>query len=156
MESEEFDYEKALQRTEGLEGVSEVKSAIASLLFIITNSARFNVNEQQLGLELQQIGFPKESSESLCRAYKYARVDLVQHLKTRTMRLPNIEDLKWRVDFVLSSSKLKQVNEPSVQLSLNVAQHEHSQQHSFDVSLDTFRVLYHELQIARKLMDELK
>lgn len=152
MESEEFDYEKVLQRMEGVESTEEIKSAIASLLFIISNSARFNVNEQQLSLELQQIGLPKESSESFCRSYKGARDALVQHFKTRTMRLPQIEDLKWRVDFVLSSSALKEVNEPSVQLCLQVAQHNHA----FDVSLDQFRVLHHELKIARKLMDQLE
>jgi hypothetical protein len=86
METEKFDYDKVLQRIEGLENTSDIKSAMASLLFIISNSARFNVNEQQLSIELQQIGLPKESTELLCRSYRSNKNELVQHLKTKTVR----------------------------------------------------------------------
>jgi hypothetical protein len=155
METEKFDYDKVLQRIEGLENTSDIKSAMASLLFIISNSARFNVNEQQLSIELQQIGLPKESTELLCRSYRSNKNELVQHLKTKTVRLPKIEEWKWRVDFIMSSSKLKQVNEPSVQLELKIVQKENQHTEAFDVSLDQFRVLRHELKTARKLMDQL-
>jgi len=80
-------YDKALKRTEGAcKDIKEVKSAIASLLFIISNAARFDIEEQQLSLELQQIGLPKESSESLCRSYKSSKDKLIQHFKTKTLR----------------------------------------------------------------------
>lgn len=81
-----IDYDKALKRTEVLETMDEVKSAIASLLFIIQNAARFDVDDQKLSFELQQIGLPKESSESLARSYKTERDKLVQQLKKHTLR----------------------------------------------------------------------
>ncbi|KAG2381489.1 hypothetical protein C9374_006478 [Naegleria lovaniensis] len=158
-ESETFDYDKALKRTEGAcKDIKEVKSAIASILFIISNAARFDVEEQQLSLELQQIGLPKESSESLCRSYKSSKDKLIQHFKTKTLRLPKIDELKWRVDLVLSSSTLKSMNEPSVQLNLKIL---HSEEHGsvvtherFELSADKFRILYNELKDVRQLMDE--
>ncbi len=168
----EFNYDLVLERTSSLAErqreaeqqqddngnngqsyVDQVKSVIASLLFIISNSARFNVQEATLSLELQQIGFPKDSAETVCTEFSRIKSQLVQTLKTKTVRLPKIESCKWRVDFILSSSKLKQVNEPSIQLELNIVQRDKSELQSFDVSLDQFRVLHHELATARKLMD---
>ena len=88
-----------MKRTEGsCKDIKEVKSAIASILYIISNSARFNVEEQQLSLELQQIGLPKESSESLCRSYKNYKEKLIQHFKTKTLRC------KW-LDFIMQLTK---------------------------------------------------
>jgi hypothetical protein len=81
-----IDYEKVLKRTEVLESVDDVKSAIASLIFIIQNAARFDVDDQKLLLELQQIGLPKESSDSLARSYKAERERIVQQLKQHTLR----------------------------------------------------------------------
>jgi len=154
---EEFNYDVVLERTKSLEGgMDQVKSVIASLLFIISNSARFNVQEQQLSLELQQIGFPKDSAEALCTEFQNVASELIQHLKTKTVRLPKIEGLKWRVDFILSSSKLKQVNQPSIQMQMDIVQKEKREVQAFDVSLDQFRVLHHELATARKLMDQLQ
>ncbi|KAF0976048.1 hypothetical protein FDP41_004724 [Naegleria fowleri] len=158
-EAEIFDYDKALKRTEGAcKDIKEVKSAIASILFIISNAARFDIEEQQLSLELQQIGLPKESSESLCRSYKSNKDKLVQHFKTKTLRLPKIDELKWRVDLVLSSSTLKSMNEPTVQLNLKIL---HSEEHGsvvtherFELSADKFRILYNELKDVRQLMEE--
>ncbi|KAL9652072.1 hypothetical protein ABK040_000413 [Willaertia magna] len=153
-----FDYDKAIQRTEGAcNDIKEVKSVIASLLFILSNAARFNVEEQQLSWELQQIGVPRDSCESLCRSYKANKDRLIQHFKTKTLRLPRIEELKWRVDLVLSSSKLKSVNEPTVQLNLKIV---HSEEHDtyinnerFEMSADKFRVLHKELKQIRNLME---
>jgi hypothetical protein len=81
-----IDYEKALKRVQALESMDDVKSAIASLLFIIQNAARFDVDDQKLSFELQQIGLPKESSESLSRSYKGEREKLVEEMKKHTLR----------------------------------------------------------------------
>jgi hypothetical protein len=148
-----IDYEKARKRTEVLETLDDIKSAIASLLFIIQNAARFDVDDQKLSFELQQIGLPKESSESLSRSYKTEREKLVQQLKQHTLRLPTIQELKWRVDFILSSSKLKEVNEPSVHLSIKLKNE--NKPHSFELSMSKFQVLHQELKAARELMNNM-
>jgi hypothetical protein len=68
-----------------------------------------------------------------------------------TLLVPTIEELKWRVDFVLSSSKLKEVNEPSVHLSIKVKNTPNP--HTFELSMDKFQVLHHELKTVRDLMN---
>lgn len=66
--------------------MKEVKAAIAAIVFILQNAARFNVNEQKLSIELQQLGLPKESCESLSRSYKDAKPQLVQQCKSQTLK----------------------------------------------------------------------
>ncbi|KAL0480334.1 commd4 [Acrasis kona] len=148
-----IDYQKALKRTEVLESVEHVRMAIASLLFIIQNAARFDVDDQKLSFELQQIGLPKESCESLSRSYKIEKDRLVAELKRQTLRLPSISELKWRVDYVLSSSKINQVNEPGVHLSMKLKGNKEPT--TFEMSLDKFQVLHHELRSARDLMENI-
>jgi hypothetical protein len=68
-----------------------------------------------------------------------------------------LQDVEWRVDYVLSSSSLGDLNAPSVLLNLTVKSLEEPepQQYPFEVSADKFRVLLHELKTARSLMEGL-
>ena len=72
--------------------------------------------------------------------------------------MPKIEELKWRVDLVLSSSTLKSLNEPTVQLNLQIVHSEEDRSMTtherFEMSADKFRILYSELKDVRHLMDE--
>eukprot|EP01080_Neovahlkampfia_damariscottae_P006552 gene6552-10558_t len=135
-----FNYEKAISRTSRLESIAEQKAAIASLTFIILNAAKFEVKETSLSSELQQLGLPKvlDSSLTLCRSYKKYRDDLMYKLKTETLKLPRIDDLAWRVDFILSSSYLNEVNAPNVQLKIKTTKQEN---YAFDIPMDKFFAL---------------
>lgn len=39
--------------------LSDVKGCVAALTFIITNAAKYSVDEESLSNELQQLGLPK-------------------------------------------------------------------------------------------------
>lgn len=54
---------------------------------------------------------------------------------------------------MLSSSKLKEVNEPSVHVSVKVTNEE--KPHTFEMSMEKFQVLHQELRTARDLMNNL-
>jgi hypothetical protein len=69
-----------------LKNLDEQKSAISALTYIITNAARFDVNDVQLSTELQQLGLPKEHSESLSRSYKTSKSKLIEKFKTETLK----------------------------------------------------------------------
>lgn len=49
--------------------VSNPKTAIACLRFLIINAARHNTDSSTFGEELQQLGLPKEHSASLCKVH---------------------------------------------------------------------------------------
>lgn len=75
-------------------------------------------------------------------------------------------DVNWRVDYVLASSALRDVNQPVVRLSLSTSENPvqatrgrpletQTRTESFEVSLDKFRLLVHDLRAAKELMDSL-
>lgn len=145
-----LDYQKALKRTSKLETLDDQKSAISSLMYILKNAARFNVNDQILLKELQQLGLQKESCFPLCRSYKKLKPSMMKKFKQETLSLPKLEDIKWRVDYVVGSSQLNKIETPSVQLELKV----NGVKESFDISLNKFKVLRQELKMARALMEQ--
>mmetsp|Transcript_4087 Transcript_4087/g.9784 ORF Transcript_4087/g.9784 Transcript_4087/m.9784 type:complete len:132 (+) Transcript_4087:260-655(+) len=99
---------------------------------------------------------------------------LQQKFSTESLRLTKMESVEWRVDYLLSSSCAHELNKPSVQLKFNVrdppparcpdhddtqeAQHSQGKERSvaFEATPDKLRVLIHELQAARQLMDSVE
>lgn len=47
-----------------------VKATLSALTIILTQAAKYGVTEATLDNELQQIGFPREHSQALCRVYR--------------------------------------------------------------------------------------
>lgn len=81
--------------------------------------------------------------------------------------------LEWRVDYLISSSSLSDLNVPTVQLQVTAAQDQARDQLAFEVSADKLRVLlsgkccstacntdsdtcHTELQTAKAMMDKLE
>ena len=75
----------------------EVKGVVASLHFILSSSVRYDVAEDTLANELQQLGLPKEHTEALVGTLRDGRAQLQQHLAGSSLRLPKLEGLLWRV-----------------------------------------------------------
>ena len=83
----------------------EVKAVVAALHFILASSARFDVSEEQLTLELQQLGLPNEHTEPLMLALHNGRAAMLQHLSEISLRLPRVTSLRWRVVEDLGSAR---------------------------------------------------
>lgn len=70
-----------------------------------------------------------------------------------------LTSVEWRVDYILSSSSIQDLNAPSVQLKLNIAKNINGEKSvepvAFELNADKFRVLLHELKAARGLMEGL-
>eukprot|EP00761_Pharyngomonas_kirbyi_P007845 gb/GECH01007856.1/.p1 GENE.gb/GECH01007856.1/~~gb/GECH01007856.1/.p1 ORF type:complete len:203 (+),score=31.12 gb/GECH01007856.1/:1-609(+) len=137
---------------------SEVKGILAALDFIVTNAVRFNVKYDVLVDELQQLGMPRESSVSVSRSYIKNKDKLKTVLDQQTLKLPRLENLKWRVDYTVASSMLKEVNSPSVQLQMQIQDplNKQATNEHFSVSAEKFNALIHELRAARKIMNEVE
>lgn len=151
-----IDYEKVNKLTADAKyELGDVKASIAALKFIITSAAKNGVDEESLSNELQQLGLPKELASALCKVFADKYSSLQKALKENMLSLPRIENVQWRVDYVLCSSHLKEVNEPSVQLCLKTKDPNSNttQKDSFTISKDKFLVLLHELKQAYKTME---
>uniref|UniRef100_A0A8C0IZ58 COMM domain-containing protein n=1 Tax=Chelonoidis abingdonii TaxID=106734 RepID=A0A8C0IZ58_CHEAB len=94
----------------------DVKATIAVLSFILSSAAKHSVDSDSLSNELQQLGLRKEHAAGLCRSYEEKQSPLQDSLRTRSLRLNHLDSVSWRVDQMLSSSELQQVNEPLVHL----------------------------------------
>ncbi|TKS73489.1 COMM domain-containing protein 4 [Collichthys lucidus] len=109
----------------------DIKASVAVLSFILSSAAKHDVDSESLSSELQQLGLPK-----------VGRLDAVS----------------WRIDYTLSSSELREVNEPVIQLKLQTqgAVPGPTETTVVSVSADKFRVLLAELKQAQAMMNALQ
>lgn len=135
--------------------LSDAKAIVSAISFILTNATRHSVDGETLSNELQQLGLPKENSGALCKIYSDNCEKLTLALKEKSLRLSKLEKFEWRVDYVLSSSVMLEVSQPSYELKL-VKSHGVSGEIEnvvITVSRDKFRSLLTELKQAYKIME---
>uniref|UniRef100_A0A8C1SBJ6 COMM domain containing 4 n=1 Tax=Cyprinus carpio TaxID=7962 RepID=A0A8C1SBJ6_CYPCA len=154
-----FSYDKVSKLTSDAKFESgDIKASIAVLSFILSSAAKHDVDSDSLSSELQQLGLPKEHTTGLCKSYEDKHIALQEKLRESSLRLGRLEAVNWRVDYTLSSSQLKQVNEPTVQLRLQAQdpETESTQTTTVSITADKFRVLLTELKQAQTMMSALQ
>eukprot|EP01133_Synstelium_polycarpum_P001510 gene1510-1761_t len=152
-----IDFEKVekLVKDAGL-ALGDIKALIAAIHFIVFNAVKNDVDESTLSNELQQLGLPKEHCDSISRAFREHKDKLRSIFYNDTLKLPSLDSLDWRVDYLLSSNTIQEVNAPNVQLNLKVKNPSTGEvtSHPFEISAKKFNVLYYELKAAKALMEE--
>ena len=153
----EMNYEKIGKLTADAKfDIGDIKAAVAATDFIFTSAAKYYVDSDTLSNELQQLGLPKELATSLCRVYGDKLEILRNALKDKSMRLSSLENIEWRVDYVLESSTIKTENEPEVQLSITKSNQDSMKETlNFTISDNKFRILLTELREVYKQMVDL-
>uniref|UniRef100_A0A1B6DTJ0 COMM domain-containing protein n=1 Tax=Clastoptera arizonana TaxID=38151 RepID=A0A1B6DTJ0_9HEMI len=95
VEGEPINYEKVKKLTSDAKlDDDETKACVSALSFILLSAARHGTNDATLINELQQIGFPREHAQALCRIYSERLSSLTSHLQSislRTSRLIKVE-----------------------------------------------------------------
>ncbi|XP_064645377.1 COMM domain-containing protein 4-like [Lineus longissimus] len=153
-----MDYEKVHKLTADAKFESgDIKASVAALNFILSNAAKYSVSGDVLSNELQQLGLPKEHSTALCKSYGDNQRSLQEELRRKSLRLSHFESIEWRVDYIIGSSELKEVNEPSIQLLLKKRNPDTDsiEKVTFTLSEDKFRVFLSDLKQAKGIMDGL-
>jgi len=153
---EDIDYAKVEKLTSDAKyELGDIKATIAALSFILSSAARYTVDGDSLANELQQLGLPKEHSVSFCKLYGENLSKLQESFHEKTLKLDGISNLEWRVDYVLGSSELDQVQEPEVQMKFNKTTMDNPEGEvvAFTVSSEKFRVLLAELKQAYSHME---
>ncbi|KAM4746935.1 COMM domain-containing protein 4 [Rhinophrynus dorsalis] len=153
---EKIDYEKILKLTSDARFESgDIKATVAVLCFILSSAAKHNVSSDNLSSELQQLGLPREHAASLCRSYEEKQAALQETLRENSLRLTRMSSVSWRVDQILGSSAVKEVNEPLVHLNLSVTDSGHSRPVAVTVTATKLRVLLTEMKQALEMMNAL-
>ena len=139
---------KYLSIMEGV-GISEEKAILAAISYILSNAAKYKVSTEDVALELQQLGLPREHTMMMKRPLvKYIHL-LTKRLRSKVLRINPIDDpIKWRLDYIVSNNNLRNVNQFQVTLKL-------SDDVSFMVNRDQVSVLLHELRQASALISQI-
>lgn len=96
-----------------------------------------------------------ESAASACKAYSKECAKLQTVLRNRSLRLWKLDQLDWTCNFVLSSSALEDVQQPSVQLKLQVTDPGQSEPstHRCEIGMDKFQLMLTSLKEGAAMMD---
>ncbi|WAR04013.1 COMD4-like protein [Mya arenaria] len=158
MLGQEIDYDKVYKLTADAKfEEGDVKASISALHFILASAAKYAVDADSLANELQQLGLPKEHTASLGKSYGDSLCQLQEQFGKESLKLSQLEGVEWRVDYILSSSLLQEINEPCVQMKMNVKSVATgtAEPVAFTATSDKFRVFLNELKQAGAMMDNL-
>jgi len=138
--------------------VADVEASIACLHYILVNSAKNDLEDGTLEKELQQLGMPKEHSDSICRAYAKDKDRLQNVFVQTTLKLGGERQLlNWSVERAPSEivETSKESRLPTVRVTLIDSNKSSDTAMPIAMSQEKFQVLLHELKLARALMDEM-
>ena len=114
-----IDYSKLEKLLEGVvTDPSGLKGVVAATTFLVRNAVKYQVGEDTLATELQQLGLPLEHCRIIRRPYRHGYSDLRSLLVRSTLRLPCIGPVDWKVSYNVSSSLSGPMRESSVELLL--------------------------------------
>lgn len=156
-----IDFGKIRRLTEDTEFTSsDVKAILSALDYILRNAVRNNVNDITLSNELQQLGLPKESANAIKRAYIKNNKILKKALTKNILSLPNIktskENIEWNVDYVLSSSILKNVNQSLVRLKLKIENDDNMKTIDVNMTSSQLDSFLHELKSVQTMINDIE
>ncbi|KAL0269742.1 UNVERIFIED_CONTAM: hypothetical protein PYX00_007377 [Menopon gallinae] len=91
---EQLDEEKAVKLVSDAKlEEDDMKACVQALNHILTSSARYEVEEDALNSELQQLGLPKEHATALCKVYSENMSAIVEKLSAKSLRISSMEEV---------------------------------------------------------------
>ena len=135
----------------------DIKATIAAVDFIFSSAGKYSVDDDSLSNELQQLGLPKELATSLCKVYSDKKELLQNALKAKSMRVSKLVSVDWRVDYILGSSFIDNMDDTRSEVHLRITKSTDSQEQkiAFTASEEKFQTLTHELRDVYKMMESL-
>ena len=133
---------------------------------MLSNAAKFDVDDKSLILEVQQLGLPKENTEAIVKQYSDAKELLRSKLAADSYRVNELVNVDWRLDHIIASSNTDEGSSGSminvkIELDSSFESHcpstdENKSKHraiAFQVTPHKLDVLIYELTQARRLME---
>lgn len=143
------------------------QGVVAAIHFIITNAAKYNVDESSLSQEIQQLGLPKANADIISGSFAQNKEALRSKYAAESYRASKVVSSSWRVDQLVASSNGEasgdyiahiklvvdtkpEIRPEDVQVTASVSPLKHI---AFEVSEDKLNLLVHELTLAQKMLD---
>lgn len=136
---------------------NETKTVIAMLDFIIRNTAKNNVDQEQLMKELIDLGIPKENCQSLCKIMEQSQEKLRATFKQQVIRLNRFEDVSVKRWMVAKNSSNTKTNGEYFEVDIEVSDDKLSQVNkdhkmNFCVDKNTMKRLADDMGMVMKLL----
>jgi len=81
---------------------NEGKIIFSLIDFILRNSIKFDIAENILNNELQQLGLPQENADAITKIYKSNKENLKNKLKEEIFSFNQIKDVNYKISYILA------------------------------------------------------
>ena len=156
-----FDTEMVFVLAERYENsVSDLKGAIAAVNFLVTNAAKYNLDEISLSQEIQQLGLRKDIADLISGEFDANCIKLRERFALDSYRISSLQNIDWRIDQVISTSKAEDKKDLLAHLRLKVKggtgqnDGENTEDIAFELSPEHLDVMIHEISQAHELMKQ--
>lgn len=127
----------------------DFNEASSGVLALVLEGGRYNLDESQLSLQLEEYAVAGDRAASLARKYGANREAIRMGLSEIGRGLPHITDLDWCVDYRVKNSHLERLGEPMFQVQLKSA----SEPVAFSCNVAQMQDLLHALRDASKCVE---
>ena len=101
-----------------------IKAMHAAVVALILESAKIDIQNDQLNMVLDDCGFSAQMKEEFITQFDQHRSNLRAHLHNIGFRSPHVVDLNWRLDYNIKKNQLHKVDELQYTISLTMADNE--------------------------------
>lgn len=136
------------------ETISVIYMGLTKLVKCALRLPQPSLKQELFKEDLQELQIPEEFQTDIASVIFGSRRPHIdaENLRSRT-RLPQLDNLKWRVDVGISTSTLNRVLEPTVLMELTLTD---GRIHSFEVPVSKFHELRYNVAYVLKEMEDLE
>lgn len=127
-----------------------VKQAHFSLMTLFLESAKSDIESDQMSMVLDDCYFSDSRKESFMATFNQYKTELRRHLGSYGFKLPNIVNATWRLDYNIKNNQLSKLNELRYTISLKK---DNSQETNFSCSKEELQDFIGKLKEATKALE---
>lgn len=147
---------KVIQQTTSLseEQLSFIIAGAYTLLRVALRLPVSTLKQEVFKEDLKELRIPDDFIGDFCNiVYGNRRPVLEDAALKQGIRLPTVEDLRWRVDVAISTSSLSRALQPSILMQMKLS---NGESHRFEVPVAKFQELRYNVALILKEMNDLE
>jgi len=132
---------------------------VAAIHFIVSNAAKYDVDEQSLSQEIQQLGLPKDNADVISSSVRDNKDSLRARYAEESYRVSKVLSSSWRIDQLLSTGDAAESSPEClthIKLVVDInpqGEADRVENVTFELSEDKLDLLIQELSQAQKLLE---
>ncbi|KAJ8599379.1 hypothetical protein CTAYLR_007017 [Chrysophaeum taylorii] len=149
-----IDYAKVLKFTTPRDSEADISASegtLAAVHFVLASAAKYDIDEETLAKEIEQLGLPRENAQAILRPYRESKAALRVKFSRDTFSVHRA------IDYNCVKLPTEPDAEPAYRLALKL-EHDANQTRDVDLDLpaDQLPLLLHEMEQVLALMDSIE